>query len=197
MQAANDRIHVQKGIIPERTQGGILIAAGTSADAKVKLNIGRVLSVGKGIRFSNGDFIKPDCQPGDVVMWEQFGEINAEILGEGKVSIRWEDVIGILEPEEYRDWFFNIGDYKAYQEKLDKELSDEKQKIKEREEKAASESFVFACKNKDCYRGFGKPVTTNKSEPPQCDFCGTDLGQVEERVAPSIVVKGGASPNRV
>ena len=186
MKACNDRIVVQKGIIPERTVGGIVLTADTSTDAKVKLNVGKVLSVGPGIRFSNGDFVSTNAKEGDVIMWEQFGDIAAEVLGERIVVVRFEDVTCVLDdPKEYEGWYFDMNAYREYEEKLRAEV--EKNKVVE----VVKAREVFACVNKDC-------VYVTKPVPVlQCEHCGKPTEEVADRVAPSIFVRDGASKPRV
>ena len=107
MRAVNDRIYILKAIVPEKTKGGVIIPDGSTADVKVKLNIGKVLSVGPGSKLIDGTYIKPQCKVGDVIQWEQFGDIEAGVSGmERVVVVRWEDVIGILDDKDYDGWIF-------------------------------------------------------------------------------------------
>lgn len=193
MRAFNDRIIVQKGICPERTKGGIILASGTQIDAKVKLNIGKVLSVGKGIRFSNGDAVIPECNVGDCIMWEQFGEIMAEVLGEGKVAVRWEDVMCALDPDEYEGWYFDPEEYKKYLAEKEKELEEAKKKQRAEQEAAFAETNMYICKNKKCYR-VKKSIQKKPSDNLQCEYCGVEMELDEGRKAPMVFVKDGCSP---
>ena len=192
MKAVNDRILIQKGIIPERTVGGIFIAAGVSTDAKVKLNIGKVLSVGGGIRFHDGYTVKPECSEGDIIMWEQFGDIQAEILGENRVCVRWEDVICKLGPDEVKGWIFDPEEYRKIQAENQKKLDEEKKKIRDAEETASALRVIRSCRNKNCHQ-INRPIENKET----CEYCGDLMTEVEGHVAPSIFVRGGASPGRV
>lgn len=189
MKAVNDRILIQKGIIPDRTKGGIFIAAGVSTDAKVKLNIGKVLSVGSGTRFHDGYVVVPTVEEGEVVMWEQFGDIQAEVIGENKVVVRWEDVIGVLDPDEYKDWIFDMDEYRRVQEKIQKQLEESK---KSREVEAATIKKIVSCRNSKCIY-----VTKPVEDKEQCEYCGSIMEEIEDKKGPSIFVQGGASKPRV
>ncbi len=172
MRAVNDRILVHKGIIPERTIGGIVISAGTSTDAKVKLNVGKVISVGEGIRFSNGDTVSPKVSPGDVIMWEQFVDIAAEVLGENIICVRFEDVTCVLDKEEeYKHWFFDVAEYKKYQDGIDAELSKKKVELMESESRRKVQVKVL-CPNTKC----NAPkvfATIYEGEEKVCGDCGS------------------------
>lgn len=192
MQAVNDRILVKKGIVPERTIGGILVAANTSVDAKVKLNIGRVISCGAGLRFHDGYYVKPDCEPGDHIMWEQYGDLAAEVLGDDIVCVRWEDVICKLDAKEVEGWFFDRKEYDKYREELDSQIAKAKEEQRAREAEAASKRIIRVCQNKNCHQ-IGRPVENKEL----CEYCGNVMSAVEDRKGPSIFVRGGASPGRV
>jgi co-chaperonin GroES (HSP10) len=178
MKAVNDRILVQKGIIPERTIGGIIISANTSTDAKVKLNVGKVLSVGEGLRFSDGSSIALKVVPGDIIMWEQFGDITAEVLGEGIVCVRMEDVTCILDKaEEYDGWFFDKMAYDEYLEKMNAELDKKKAELKELEATRKTKMKV-RCHNEKCKNRLRADVY--EGEEKQCGDCGEIMAPEKE-----------------
>ena len=106
MQAVNDRVIILKASVPEKTSSGFYIPQTASSDAKVKLNVGRVLSCGEGLKFSTGEFVSPVCKKGDVVMWEQFGGFSAEVLGKNVMVVRYEDILCVLDSGEYDNYVF-------------------------------------------------------------------------------------------
>jgi co-chaperonin GroES (HSP10) len=195
VKATNDRLIIQKGYVLERTQGGIILSSGTSADAKVKLNIGKVLSAGSGIKFASGDVVIPACEVGDVVMWEQFGEIMAEVLGDGIVAVRWEDVMAILEPEEYKNWIFDKVEYDRQQDAFQKELEIRRKELQKSEEKMLSETKVYRCEVPKC--GHRSTIRKRVGESLACEYCGVEMEEVKDKKVAGIIVPGGASPSRL
>jgi chaperonin GroES len=63
-----DRILVQKFEAKETTSGGIILPEA----AKEKPMIAKVISVGKGTRKDNGDYIQIDLKEGDVVFFSKY-----------------------------------------------------------------------------------------------------------------------------
>lgn len=161
MKAVNDRVIVQKAFVKERTVGGILIPVGANVDAKIKLNVGRVLSCGPGLRFSNGECQAPSCADGDVIMWEQFGDINAEVLGTNRVAVRYEDIMAVLEPGEYDNYVFDVEAYKKEEDARSALVIAEQERLR-----SAVTPTGFKCVNSFCKKsGEVVPVET-------CEHCG-------------------------
>ncbi|MFA5149665.1 MAG: co-chaperone GroES family protein [Candidatus Omnitrophota bacterium] len=101
MIALNDRIIVKKLKLPEKTSGGIYVPDTAKEDSKIRLNVGKVISIGPGTRTVSGDYLSRFVgEVGDFIVWEQFGDLNAEILGKGMCAVRTEDLLCKVSREE-------------------------------------------------------------------------------------------------
>ena len=96
MIAKNDRVLLVKGTLPEKV-GNIYIPQTAGAKSKVKLNVGKIVSFGPGMRLSTGEHVNGyEGSIGDLVVWEEFGDYEMTVLGEGIVAIRNEDIVAVV-----------------------------------------------------------------------------------------------------
>ncbi len=180
MQAVNDRLLIRKGTIPERTVGGIFITAGTASDAKSKLNIGKVISHGN-VPVSNGEYIT----------WEQFGDLQAEVLGRDMVCVRWEDVIAVLDEDDVKGWIFDPAEYDKIHAKQQEELEVKRKELLEAQNKSNEGVRYYVCGNRSCFRAVGKNVRKKPGDNLTCEYCGKELDEAKGQVAPLGIVKDG------
>jgi len=107
MIAKNDRVICQIGMMPEKTQGGIILADTTQKDGQAKVNIGKVVDFGPGFILPNGEYVQGyKGQRGDIICWEQFSAVTYEVVRKGLICIRNSDIGCTLEPGEYDGWTF-------------------------------------------------------------------------------------------
>lgn len=163
-QAMGDRILVRKAEMCSKTKGGIYLADSVKKDGMLKLNVGRVLSFGPGLKTVQGEYIPGySGKVGDVVMWEQFGEFGAEGLGENVNVIRNEDVICLLDEKEAIGW------------KFEKDEVVETENVPTYEEKTRE----YHCANRFCQTSklpSGSPkISQKESDKHICEYCGAEL----------------------
>ncbi|KAL2927275.1 10 kDa chaperonin mitochondrial [Bienertia sinuspersici] len=86
-----NRVLVEKIVPPAKTSSGILLP-----ESSAKLNSGKVLAVGPGLRDKTGNHIPPAVKEGDHVLLPEYGG-TAVKLGEKEYHLyRDEDIMGTL-----------------------------------------------------------------------------------------------------
>ena len=75
----------------QETEGGILIAK--SSKSENRPSTGEVIKVGPGRMASNGELMKMDVQPGDMVKFRDFAGNEVEIEGKDYSVVRMADVV--------------------------------------------------------------------------------------------------------
>lgn len=171
MKAKNDRIIVRKGRLPEKSKGGIILADTARHDAKVKFNVGKVIDFGPGMMTVSGERVSGyDGKAGDIIVWEQFGEFDASVIGEGLWVLRAEDVTASLTDEEASKWDFD-------EPKPPEEEKEEPEHVFEKDK------ANIQCENKDCQAAF-RPreieVDSRFGPFPPCEYCGKETHRVIE-----------------
>ncbi|KAJ6351022.1 hypothetical protein OIU78_007029 [Salix suchowensis] len=86
-----NRVLVEKIIPPSKTTAGILLP-----EASTKLNSGKVISVGPGLRSSEGNTIPPAVKEGDTVLLPEYGGTQVKLGEKEYVLYRDEDILGSL-----------------------------------------------------------------------------------------------------
>ncbi|KAK9157466.1 hypothetical protein Scep_004040 [Stephania cephalantha] len=86
-----NRVLVEKIVPPSKTNAGILLPENTT-----KLNSGKVVAVGSGIRGREGNVIPTCVKEGDTVLLPEYGGTEVK-LGEKQFHLyRDEDILGVL-----------------------------------------------------------------------------------------------------
>ena len=186
MKATNDRIICKLAYMPESTSGKIILAQTTIDNGKTKLNIGKVLSVGPGMTLRTGEFI-PNCvKEGDVVVWEQFGAIEFEVVGKDIVCTRSEDVGCILEESEWKGrYLFDDNEIQEHQNKILKERVEFENKIKEAQEKQVY-MYIYRCTlNANCENRWVEFELPRGEHA--CKTCGSEM---KEKGSAMVIVTG-------
>ncbi|CAI0541976.1 unnamed protein product [Linum tenue] len=88
---ALNRILVEKIVAPSKTAGGILLPEKTS-----KLNSGKVVAVGPGLRDKNGNHIPVAVKEGDTVLLPDYGGMEVKLADKEYHLYRDEDILGTL-----------------------------------------------------------------------------------------------------
>lgn len=183
MEAKNDRIICEIGIMPEKLQSGLYAPDAAVRDGQAKINVGRVLKFGPGFKLTTGEWVQGyDGQEGDVICWEQFSAVSYEILKKGLVCIRNSDVGCTLEKGEYEGYYFD----QAVVDKINAKDEEERRLRFVEEKETAVEvqerECKYFCKDKDC-KGRAKIVTIKSSNGrlslPNCEYCGIIMDEVE------------------
>eukprot|EP01123_Difflugia_compressa_P009314 TRINITY_DN304_c1_g2_i1.p1 TRINITY_DN304_c1_g2~~TRINITY_DN304_c1_g2_i1.p1 ORF type:complete len:103 (+),score=16.33 TRINITY_DN304_c1_g2_i1:80-388(+) len=91
-----DRVLVQRIKPINKAVGGIVLPE----SAQPKNNEAKVISVGRGIRNSNGVFTPPLVEAGDLVLLPQFRGDEVNINNEDYLLVREEDILAKLEVEK-------------------------------------------------------------------------------------------------
>ncbi|MBR4316500.1 MAG: co-chaperone GroES, partial [Alphaproteobacteria bacterium] len=74
------------------TKGGIIIPD----TAKEKPSRGRVLAVGDGTTFENGNTIPMRVKVGDIVLFSKWGGTEIKLDGQNRLIMKETDVLGII-----------------------------------------------------------------------------------------------------
>lgn len=90
-QPLYDRVAVEPLEREEKTAGGIIIPD----SAKEKPLEGRVISVGKGSRKENGEFIPMEVKVGDIVLYGKWAGTEVKIDGSDLIIMKESDIMGI------------------------------------------------------------------------------------------------------
>ncbi|CAN1145083.1 10 kDa chaperonin, mitochondrial [Linum perenne] len=88
---ALNRILIEKIVPPSKTTAGILLPEKTS-----KLNSGKVVAVGPGIRDKEGKHIPVAVKEGDTVLLPEYGGMEVKLGDKEYHLFRDEDILGTL-----------------------------------------------------------------------------------------------------
>ncbi|KAF3453114.1 hypothetical protein FNV43_RR05650 [Rhamnella rubrinervis] len=86
-----NRILVEKIVPPSKTNSGILLPEKTS-----KLNSGKVVAVGPGIRDRDGKLIPVHVKEGETVLLPEYGGTEVKLGDKGYHLYREDDILGTL-----------------------------------------------------------------------------------------------------
>ena len=87
-----DRVLVKRVEEESKTKGGIIIPD----TAKEKPQEGEVVAVGPGARDEDGDYIKPELNVGDRILFGKWSGSEVKIDGEDLIIMKESDVLGVL-----------------------------------------------------------------------------------------------------
>jgi len=87
-----DRVLVKRVQEEEKTKGGIIIPD----NAKEKPQEGEVVAVGPGARDEDGEFIKPELNVGDRILFGKWSGSEVKIDGDDLIIMKESDVLGVL-----------------------------------------------------------------------------------------------------
>ncbi|WP_296814810.1 co-chaperone GroES [Brevundimonas sp.] len=87
-----DRVLVKRVEEEEKTKGGIIIPD----TAKEKPQEGEVVAVGPGARDEDGDYIKPELNVGDRILFGKWSGSEVKIDGQDLIIMKESDVLGVL-----------------------------------------------------------------------------------------------------
>ena len=88
----HDRVVVRRVESEEKTKGGIIIPD----TAKEKPQEGEVVAVGPGARDEDGDYIKPELNVGDRILFGKWSGSEVKIDGQDLIIMKESDVLGVL-----------------------------------------------------------------------------------------------------
>ncbi|XP_059462213.1 10 kDa chaperonin-like [Corylus avellana] len=86
-----NRVLVEKIVPPSKTHAGILLP-----EKATKLNSGKVVAVGSGIRGKEGNLIPVSVKEGDTVLLPDFGGTQVKLGDKEYLLYRDEDILGTL-----------------------------------------------------------------------------------------------------
>jgi chaperonin GroES len=89
----HDRLIVKREAEERNSPGGIVIPD-TAAE---KPMFGKVIAVGKGKLFENGDIRAPDIRVGEKVLFGKYSGTEVKVDGDELVVMREEDVMAVVE----------------------------------------------------------------------------------------------------
>ena len=92
LRPLGDRVLVKRVQEEEKTKGGIIIPD----NAKEKPQEGEVVAVGPGARDEDGEFIKPELNVGDRILFGKWSGSEVKIDGEDLIIMKESDVLGVL-----------------------------------------------------------------------------------------------------
>ena len=87
-----DRVLVKRVEEESKTKGGIIIPD----TAKEKPQEGEVVAVGPGARDEDGEFIKPELNVGDRILFGKWSGSEVKIEGEDLLIMKESDVLGVI-----------------------------------------------------------------------------------------------------
>ncbi len=87
-----DRVLVKRVEEEQKTKGGIIIPD----TAKEKPQEGEVVAVGPGARDEDGEYIKPELNVGDRILFGKWSGSEVKIDGEDLIVMKESDVLGVL-----------------------------------------------------------------------------------------------------
>ena len=88
-----DRVLVKRVEEEEKTKGGIIIPD----TAKEKPQEGEVVAVGPGARDEDGDYIKPELNVGDRILFGKWSGTEVKVDGEDLLIMKESDILGVVE----------------------------------------------------------------------------------------------------
>jgi len=92
----HDRVLVRRVKEEEKTRGGIIIPE----TAQEKPQEGEVIGVGPGARDEDGEYIKPDVQVGDRILFGKWSGTEVKIDGEELLIMKESDIMGVIEEKK-------------------------------------------------------------------------------------------------
>ena len=92
LKPVEDKIIVRRDKEEQTTSSGFVLA-GVQEE---KQGTGVVLAVGPGIMLNNGDFVVPECSPGDRVAFSKYQGTEIEHEGEELLILAYRDILAIL-----------------------------------------------------------------------------------------------------
>ncbi len=92
----HDRVLVKRVKEEEKTKGGIIIPE----TAQEKPQEGEVIAVGPGARDEDGEYIKPDVQIGDRILFGKWSGTEVKIDGEELLIMKESDIMGVIEEKK-------------------------------------------------------------------------------------------------
>ncbi|MDX2277408.1 MAG: co-chaperone GroES [Hyphomonadaceae bacterium] len=92
----HDRVLVKRVKEEEKTRGGIIIPD----TAQEKPQEGEVVAVGPGARDEDGEYIKPDVQVGDRILFGKWSGTEVKIDGEDLLIMKESDIMGVIEEKK-------------------------------------------------------------------------------------------------
>ena len=93
LRPLGDRVLVKRVQEEEKTKGGIIIPD----NAKEKPQEGEVVAVGPGARDEDGEFIKPELNVGDRILFGKWSGTEVKINGEDLLIMKESDIMGVLD----------------------------------------------------------------------------------------------------
>ncbi|CAA7406116.1 unnamed protein product [Spirodela intermedia] len=88
---ALNRVLVEKIVPPSKTTAGILLPEKTA-----KLNSGKVVAVGPGVRHANGSLVNVAFKEGDLVLLPEYGGTEVKLGDKEYHLYRDDDILGTL-----------------------------------------------------------------------------------------------------
>ncbi len=88
----HDRVAIQPMDQEEKTLGGIIIPD----TAKEKPMQGKVIAVGKGTKYRDGNLIPLDVKVGDKVLYGKWGGTEVKVNGQEFIIMKESDIMGII-----------------------------------------------------------------------------------------------------
>jgi chaperonin GroES len=92
----HDRVLVRRVKEEEKTRGGIIIPE----TAQEKPQEGEIIAVGPGARDEDGEYIKPDVQVGDRILFGKWSGTEVKIDGEELLIMKESDIMGVIEEKK-------------------------------------------------------------------------------------------------
>ncbi len=92
----HDRVLVRRVKEEEKTRGGIIIPE----TAQEKPQEGEVIAVGPGARDEDGEYIKPDVQVGDRILFGKWSGTEVKVDGEELLIMKESDIMGVIEEKK-------------------------------------------------------------------------------------------------
>jgi chaperonin GroES len=92
----HDRVVVKRVKEEEKTRGGINIPE----TAQEKPQEGDVVAVGPGARDDDGEYIKPDVQVGDRILFGKWSGTEVKVDGEELLIMKESDIMGVIEEKK-------------------------------------------------------------------------------------------------
>ncbi|KAL1291756.1 hypothetical protein HN51_060276 [Arachis hypogaea] len=86
-----NRVLVEKIVPPSKTNAGILLP-----EKSTKLNSGKVVAIGPGIRSKEGNLIPVSVKEGDTVLLPEYGGTEVNLADKQYHLYRDEDILGTL-----------------------------------------------------------------------------------------------------
>jgi chaperonin GroES len=92
IQPTHDLVYLKKKDVPSKSAGGILL----SGNVKQQDNIGKVVAVGPGKTYSNGNLIPLVVKIGDEVIYSKHAGQSFNVEGQELIALREDDIYAII-----------------------------------------------------------------------------------------------------